>query len=353
MYYSISFKKRHIFLNIFLSVCRRKRFLRYNLIMSIIEAVPNISEGKDPAKLRALAEVLRAAKGVKLLGVDANPCANRTVFTLAGEAGAVLQALFDFIALAVRLIDMRTQHGTHPRLGAVDVCPLIPLQDITLAQTAQLAKTLGQRVGERLQIPVYLYEAAAANEQRQNLAFIRKGEYEHLAQKLHILPPDFGPKAFSPRTAQTGACIIGARNILIAFNVNLNTQDPTPAKAIAAKIRQSGGGMPGLKAIGWYMPNFGRAQVSCNITDFHAAPLSAVYEACQKQAAALGLQATSCELVGLAPLQAVLEAGHHYAPAETDRQKLIRAAAEGLHLNEVKPFSAEEQILEIKAGLID
>ena len=353
MYYSISFSKQHIFYTNFYSFADENCFLRYNLIMPIIEAVPNISEGKDSAKLRALADLLRAATGVKLLGVDPNPCANRTVFTLAGEAENICIALFDFISLALRLIDMRAQTGAHPRLGAVDVCPLIPLQDITLAQTAQLAKNLGRRVGENLQVPVYLYEAAAAEQARRNLAFIRKGEYENLAQKLCTLPPDFGPNVFSPRTAQTGACIIGARNILIAFNVNLNTQDPTPAKAIAAKIRQSGGGMKGLKAIGWYMPNFTRAQVSCNITDFHAAPLHAVYESCQKEAAALGLQATGCELVGLAPLQAVLDAGRHYAPAETDRQKLIRAAAEGLHLNEVKPFSAEEQILEIKAGLID
>lgn len=353
MYYSISFLKSHIFQTEFFLFADGRFFLRYNLIMPIIEAVPNISEGKDTAKLQALAHILRDARGVKLLGVDANPCANRTVFTLAGEAENLTRALFDFISAALEQIDMRTQQGAHPRLGAVDVCPLIPLQNITLLQTAQLAKELGRRVGEKLHTPVYLYEAAASDEKRKNLAFIRKGEYESLAQKLRDLPPDFGPAEFSPHTAKTGACIIGARHILIAFNVNLNTQDPAPAKAIAAKIRQSGGGIKGLKAIGWYMPNFNRAQVSCNITDFHTAPLHTVFEACQKQAAALGLKATGCELVGLAPLQALLEAGRHYAPAETDRQKLITYAAEGLHLNEVKPFSAGEQILEIKAGLTD
>ena len=304
------------------------------------------------ALLRRLEDILSATPGVNCLGADANPCANRTVFTLIGEPKNVTDALLDFMALALQHIDMRTQHGAHPRLGAVDVCPLIPLQHITLSQTVHWARLLGQKAAEQLQIPVYLYEAAASTPQRQNLAFIRHGEYESLAQKLHLLAPDFGPAEFTPRTARTGACIIGARPILIAFNINLNTQDPAPAKQIAAKIRQSGGGLKGLKAIGWYMPNFHRAQVSCNITDFQAAPLHTVYEACQKEAAALGLQATGCELVGLAPLQALLDAGRHYAPAETDPRLLIQCAAEALHLNEVKPFTPQEQILEIKAGLI-
>ncbi len=349
MYYSKTFLKSHIFTSYFIFW---KRLLRYNKFMQLIESVPNVSEGQNTAVLNALAECLRAAPGVRLLGLDANPSANRTVFTLLGQPENVTQALFDFIALSGRLIDMRKQRGAHPRLGAVDVCPLVPLKNITLAQTAVLARQLAARIGQELGIPVYLYEAAASAPPRQNLAFIRRGEYENLAQKLQALPPDFGPNSLTPRAVQTGACVIGARNILIAFNVNLNTQDPAPAKIIAAKIRQSGGGMPGVKAIGWYMQNFCRAQVSCNITDFHSAPLHAVYQACQQEAAALGYKATGCELVGLAPLEALLDAGRHYSPHQTDETLLVQSAVKGLHLNEVKAFVAQEQILEWKAGLV-
>ena len=245
---------------------------------------------------------------------------------------------------------MRTQHGTHPRLGAADVCPLVPLESISLAECARLARRLGRRVGTELGVPVYLYEAAAETPQRKNLAFIRKGEYEGLREKLRTLPPDFGPAQWTETAAKSGACVIGARNILIAFNINLNTQDPAPAKIIAAKIRESSGGLKGVKSIGWYMENFARAQVSCNITDFRAAPLHAVYESCQQEAAALGLKATGCELVGLAPLEALLAAGRHYAPRETREDALISAAVRGLHLTEVKPFDPREQILEYKAG---
>lgn len=346
MYYSKSFEKSKYFTKNF----SPDIFLGYNVGMPFLEAVPNVSEGKNSAVLRALEDLLRAAPRVRFLGADANAAANRTVFTLAGEPGAVADSLFDFIALSCRLIDMRTQHGTHPRLGAADVCPLVPLKDISLAECARLARRLGRRVGTELGVPVYLYEAAAETPQRKNLAFIRKGEYEGLREKLRTLPPDFGPAQWTETAAKSGACVIGARNILIAFNINLNTQDPAPAKIIAAKIRESSGGLKGVKAIGWYMGNFARAQVSCNITDFRAAPLHAVYESCQQEAAALGLKATGCELVGLAPLEALLAAGRHYAPRETREDALISAAVRGLHLTEVKPFDPREQILEYKAG---
>lgn len=319
--------------------------------MQYIEAVPNVSEGKNHTVITALANGLQAARNIELLNVDANPAANRTVFTLAGKPEAVCAALFDFISQATQLIDMRTHRGAHPRLGAVDVCPLVPLQEISLQQTALLAQQLGRRVGEELQIPVYLYQAAARRAACNNLADIRRGEYESLAEKLRTLPPDFGPADFSPRAQQTGACVIGARPFLIAFNINLNTQDSTPAKQIAAQIRQSSGGLSGVKAIGWYMENFNCAQVSCNVVDFHTAPLWLVFETCQKEAAKLGLQATGCELVGLVPLEALLLTGKHYAPAQTDPHALIQAAVRGLNLSDVKPFSPEQQILEIKAGL--
>lgn len=319
--------------------------------MQLIEAVPNVSEGRDSTVLNALADCLRQNKQIQLLGVDANPSANRTVFTLLGQPAAVCGALLDFIQLATRLIDMRAQHGAHPRLGAVDVCPLVPVQDISLQETAALAKQLAQRVGTELQIPVYLYEAAATREQTRNLADIRRGQYENLQEKLRTLPPDFGPAVLDEHAQKTGVCIIGARNYLIAFNVNLNTRHERIAKQIAAKIRQCGGGLPGVKAIGWYMDNFKRAQVSCNIVDFHAAPLHLVFETCQNQAAALGVKATGCELVGLVPLAAILTAGKHYAPAEKNSAALIQAAIKGLNLCEVKPFYPSEQILEIKARI--
>ncbi len=318
--------------------------------MQLIEAVPNVSEGQDLAVLNALADTLRATPGVHFLGMDANPAANRTVFTLLGEPTVVCTALFDFISLATRLIDMRTQCGVHPRLGAVDVCPLVPLQEISLQETARLAHELAQRVGEELHIPVYLYEAAATRGTCKNLADIRRGEYEKLAEKLRTLPPDFGPVDLSAHVQKTGACIIGARNFLIAFNINLNTRDAQVARQIAAKIRQSGGGLPGVKAIGWYMENFRCAQISCNIINFHTAPLWLVFETCQKYAATLGVKVTGCELVGLVPLEVMLSAGRHFALTETDPHALIQAATRGLNLSDVKPFDPAEQILEIKAG---
>lgn len=318
--------------------------------MSLLEAVPNLSEGRNRSFLHRLGAQLRQTPQVRLLGVDANPCANRTVFTLLGEPDALLVALFELFTQAQHL-DMRVHHGAHPRLGAVDVCPLVPLQGISLPQAAAYARTLGQRVGQELGIPVYLYEAAATAPERKNLAFLRRGEYENLADKLQKLPPDFGPHALTPSVQKTGAAVIGARPILIAFNINLNTTDVLPARAIAARLRESNGGLKGVKAIGWYMENFRRAQVSCNITDFHAAPLARVFETCQRYAAQLGLQATGCELVGLAPLQALLAAGRRYTPTEKSPRALLKAAAHGLNLNEVKPFDPKEQILEIKAGL--
>lgn len=319
--------------------------------MPLIEAVPNVSEGQNPAVLRALEELLCAAPGVTLLGADSNPSANRTVFTLCGAPSAVTDSLFQFIRLACRLIDMRRHRGEHPRLGAVDVCPLVPLRDISLSETAALARELGQRVGTQLDVPVYLYEAAARDAQRKNLAFIRRGEYESLPEKLQKLQPDYGSGALTPAVQKTGACVIGARNFLIAFNVNLNTRDEKAAKRIAAKIRESAGGLPGLKAIGWYMQNFNRAQVSCNVTDFRTAPLYAVYERCRQEAAALGMRATGCELVGLIPLEALLACGKYNTPQEQDERTLVQNAVRYLNLNEVKPFLPQEQILEVRAGL--
>ena len=326
-------------------------FFVYNTNMKLIEAVPNISEGQDETTIRALADCLRSLADIQLLGTDANPSANRTVFTVIGKPKAVCKALFDFVSLATERIDMRAHHGAHPRIGAVDVCPLIPLREISLSETAKLAQQLASHVGKDLQIPIYLYEASALRAACKNLADIRRGEYENLAEKLRTLPPDFGPTEWNERVQKTGACVMGARNFLVAFNINLDTNDASVAKQIAARLRQSGGGLLGVKAIGWYMENFKRAQVSCNIVDFRVASLPLVFETCQKEAAALGVRATGCELVGLVPLEAVLTAGRHYKPSEKDPHTLIDAAIKGLNLCEVKPFSPAEQILEIKAGL--
>ena len=315
--------------------------------MKLIEAVPNISEGRNKTILNQLKQTLLKA-GVQVLGVDANPSANRTVFTLIGKPDVLCNALFEFISLGTQLIDMRAHHGAHPRLGAVDVCPLVPLQNISLQETAQLARGLAQQVGTQLQIPVYLYEEAATRAACKNLADIRRGEYENLSEKLRTLPPDFGPTDFNEHVQKTGACVIGARNFLIAFNINLNTKDAQIAKQIAARLREKNSGLKGVKAIGWYMENFQRAQVSCNIVNFHAAPLHLVFETCQKYAAALGVQATGCELVGLIPLEAILTAGRHYVPTQTDQHALIQAAAHGLNLSDVKPFDFAQQILEYK-----
>ena len=319
--------------------------------MPLLEAVPNISEGQTPAVLEALAAYWHACRAVRLLHTDSSPAANRTVYTLVGEPAPMLEALFGFIDKTTQLVDMRLQHGAHPRLGAVDVCPLVPLQDISLEQTAQLARQLAQRVGLQLQIPVYLYEAAARSEARRNLSFIRSGQYEQLAQKLITLPPDEGPADWSVHTQKTGACIIGARPFLIAFNINLNTRNPQPAKAIATRLRESSGGLHSVKAIGWYMENFDCAQVSCNITDFHQAPLHLVYETCRQYAQQMGLQVTGSELVGLVPLAALRAAGQYYAPQEKDLFSLLTLAAKRLNLCDVKPFEPTQQILEIKAGL--
>ena len=323
----------------------------YSEDMQLLEAVPNVSEGRNPTVLHALEDLLHAQKDITLLGIDPNPSANRTVFTFIGTPEAMRKSLPKFIALACKLIDMRKQKGEHPRLGAVDVCPLVPLQNISLPECAELAKEIAREVATQLSLPVYLYEACAATDERKNLAFIRRGEYETLPEKLKTLPPDFGPSEFSLSVAKTGACVMGARNFLIAFNMNLNTQDPSPARQIATNIRQSGGGMKGLKAIGWYMENFRRAQVSCNITDFHLAPLHLVYQQAQQEAQKLGLKITGSELVGLIPLEALLAAGRYYAPSEKSTAAWVKAAAQYLNLSEVKPFCPKEQILEIKAGL--
>lgn len=318
----------------------------YNKVMKILEAVPNISEGKNPEIIRRIADAADSMPGARVLHVDTNPDANRTVITLAGEPQALVQSVFLLLQTATRLIDMRTHHGAHPRLGAVDVCPLVPVQDLSLQDAAVYADNLARRVGQELQIPVYLYEANARTQERKNLAFIRRGEYENLAEKLRTLPPDFGPQTMDAHVAQTGACVIGARNFLIAFNMSLNTQDVAAASTIAARLREKNGGLKSVKAIGWYMEQYHCAQVSCNLTDYTQTGLAEVFERCQALAEAHNLQITAGELIGLVPQAALIQAGKFYLPNETNTATLISIAAEKLLLGKIHPFVAKERILE-------
>ena len=314
--------------------------------MPVIEAVVNISEGRDTAALEHIAQAVHSAGAATLLHMDANADANRTVFTLAGKPDAVRWACLALYRATLAHIDMRTQHGAHPRIGAVDVCPLVPVRNITLAQTAREAELLAREVVQNFRIPVYLYEANARTPERKNLAFIRRGEYESLPEKLQTLPPDLGPSVFSAHVAQTGATVIGARNFLIAFNISLSTQDTVIAKQIAAVLREKNGGLPAIKAIGWYMPDYHCAQVSFNLTDFHQSNLHHVFEACKREAAARGLTLTGSEIIGLVPQAALLHAGKFYAPNETDKDRLIALAQERLLLNKIHPFDARTRILE-------
>ena len=313
--------------------------------MQLIEAVPNVSEGKNDSLLRELSLAIRNEAGVRLLHVDPNADANRTVFTFVGEPQAVCRACLALYKTMITHADMRTHHGTHPRLGLVDVCPLVPVKDITLSEVATFAKQLGQQVATQFNIPVYLYEANATTTERKNLAFLRKGEYENLREKLTALPPDFGPKTYSDTIARTGATVIGARNFLIAFNISLNTQDVTPAKAIAAVLREKNGGLKSVKAIGWYMENYRCAQVSFNLTDFHTTGLAAVFEACKKEAAKWNLEVTGSEIIGLVPQEALQQAGQFYAPHLSGEAQLY-AATESLLLHKIRPFVLNERILE-------
>lgn len=325
----------------------------------LLECVPNFSEGRNPVLIEAIADSIRQVEGVNLLHVDPGFDANRTVMTFVGAPQAVVEAAFQGIKTAARVIDMRQHHGAHPRIGATDVCPLIPINGLTMAEVVNLARQLGQRVGTELNIPVYLYEYAATALHRRNLAHIRQGEFEGLEHKIKEPDwhPDFGP---SEAPFPAGATVLGARKFLIAYNVNLNTKDPEIAQRIAERVRESGyvkrdeeghkqrfpGRCPGLKAIGWYMPAYGKAQVSMNITDLDQTPVHLAFEACREEAQRLGFEVTGSELIGLAPRRVFLEAGQYFAPYETDADRLIEATITHLGLKELGGFERGQRILE-------
>ena len=330
----------------------------------LLECVPNFSEGRDPGIIQQIADRIAAVTGVRLLNVDPGKATNRTVLTFVGDPDAVVEAAFQAIKLAGELIDMRLHHGEHPRMGGTDVCPLIPISRITMAEAAEYARRLGERVGRELELPVYLYEAAQPDPARQNLAVIRAGEYEGLAQKI-VRPewrPDFGPAAFD---ARRGATVIGARDFLVAYNVNLNTTSTRRAYAIAFDVREAGrtvqhpdgsesqqpGTLKSVKAIGWHIPEYGIAQVSMNLTNIAVTPVHVAFDEVVRAAAARGVRVTGSELVGLVPLQCLLDAGRHFLLRQqrsvgVSEQELVKIAVRSLGLDELTPFNPEERVIE-------
>ncbi len=333
--------------------------------MKLIECVPNFSEGRDRAVIDAITAEISATAGAVLLDVDAGEATHRTVVTLAGPPAAVEEAAFRAILRAAELIDMSRHHGEHPRMGATDVCPFVPMRGATMADCIESAKRLGRRVGEELGIPVYLYGAAATRPERRLLPDVRRGEYEALPEKLGDLrfAPDFGPAKFNSRS---GATAIGAREFLVAWNVNLNTRDRKLAGKIAAELREVGKlsrdaagqvRVPGrfceLQGGAWYIAEYGRAQLTFNVMDYKVAPLHGVFDACMEEAAKLGAIVTGSELVGLVPLDALLAAGDHYLAKQgrtsgVPEAERIHVAVMSLGLDDLAPFDPTQKIIEYK-----
>lgn len=325
----------------------------------LLECIPNFSEGSDETVISAITAAIRQVEGQQLLHIDPSPAANRTVFTFAGNPEAVVAAAFEAIKVAAGKIDMRFQKGTHPRLGATDVCPLVPLQGMTMEEAVYWSTVLAQKVGRLLHIPVYLYEYAAKEAYRKTLPDIRKGQYEGLWTKMQVpgWQPDYGPQAegnWNQTIAKTGATIIGARDILVAFNISLDTRDERIAMDIAKKMRSSSKGLlPSLRAIGWYMEDFDCAQVSMNLLDYRITSPLTVWETCKTLASEYGVTPIGCEVVGLIPEACVQEAGKkklaisHLSDTEYwSEAEIITAGIEYLGLDKVKPFNPAEKILE-------
>lgn len=330
----------------------------------IIECVPNFSEGRDRQVIDAIAEAIAAVEGVRLLDVDPGPATHRTVMTFAGRPEAVVEAAFRGAREAAGRIDMRRHAGEHPRFGAVDVVPLVPVSGVTMEEAADHARRLARRIGEELGIPVYLYAHAASAPERRELAYLRSGEYEGLEAKLAKpeWAPDFGPARFN---ARSGAAAVGAREFLVAYNVNLNTTSVRRANAVAFDVRESGrlrrdeagrpltvpGSLKAVRAIGWYLEEHGLAQVSMNLTDLGVTPLHAAFEEVCRRAEARGLRVTGSQIVGLVPLACLLDAGRHFLrrqrrSAGVPDEELLRTAVRSLGLNELYPFKPEEKIVE-------
>jgi len=332
-------------------------------MQQLIECVPNFSEGQDLAIIKQITDEIETVEGVRLLNVDPGKATNRTVVTFVGNPEAVIDAAFRAIKKAGELIDMTRHSGEHPRMGATDVCPLIPIANITMEETAKYAQQLAKRVGEELKIPVYLYEAAQPEKSRSNLSVIRAGEYEGFFKKIKEpeWKPDFGPAAFD---AKRGATVIGARDFLVAYNVNLNTTSTRRANAIAFDVREAGrtvvengvkvhkpGSLKAVKAIGWYIEEYGIAQISINLTNINITPVHIAFDDVCKKADARGIRVTGSELVGLIPLKAMLDAGKYFLRKQqrstgVSETELIRIAVKSMGLDELGPFKPEEKIIE-------
>lgn len=342
--------------------------------MKLVECVPNISEGRDPEIYNAVAAAAASVSGVTVLNVDPGADTHRTVITFVGEPEPVLEAAFRLVARGIELIDMTTHRGAHPRIGAVDVVPFVPISGMTMDDCAVLARRLGERVGRDLNVPVYLYEFAASAPHRRNLADIREGEYEGLAKKIVHMDwkPDFGPAEF---VARSGAVVIGARKFLVAYNVNLNTLDKRLATRVAFDIRERGrmkrneegnpvvdakgepvwepGILKSIKAVGWVISEFGCAQVSINLTDLDVTPLHVAFDTADECARERGLRATGSEIVGLVPRSVLLDAGRYYLakmgrPTGVPESALMHTAIRTLGLSEVKPFDSKERVIEYR-----
>jgi glutamate formiminotransferase/formiminotetrahydrofolate cyclodeaminase len=344
----------------------------------IIECVPNISEGRDLKKIKTIANVVTEVEGVKLLDIDPGKATNRTVITFVGEPSKVIEAAFKLIKKASELIDMTKQTGEHPRFGATDVCPLVPIANISMDETTKYAHQLGKRVGEELGISGYFYENAATNEDRRNLATVRSGEYEGLEEKLSDInwKPDFGPLTYTEKTKNTGVTAISARDFLVAYNINLNSTSTRRANAIAFDIREAGrvkregnpitgkkvidkngdpvripGKLKAVKGIGWFIEEYGIAQISYNLTNISITSMHQAFDETCKAADKRGVRVTGSELVGLVPLQAMLDAADYFLKkqnrslgiSEADK---IKIAIKSLGLDDLKPFNPEERIIE-------
>ena len=344
----------------------------------IIECVPNFSEGRDMAIIEQITAAIESAADVKLLDVDPGDATNRTVVTFVGEPEAVVEAAFAGVKRAAELIDMRKHKGAHPRMGATDVCPLIPVSGVTLEECAEWARALARRIADELQIPTYCYEAAAFTEERRNLAVCRQGEYEGLPQRMtsEADAPDFGARAFDEGVARTGATAVGARDFLIAVNFNLNTTSTRRANAIAFDVREKGrpvregnpivgkivkdengeplmrpGTLKSTKGIGWYIEEYGVAQVSMNLTNIAVTPLHVAFDEVCRCADARGVRVTGTEIVGLVPKRALLEAGRHFLRKQRrslgiTEEEIIRIAIKSMGLDDLKPFNPREKVIE-------
>ncbi|PIE84321.1 MAG: glutamate formimidoyltransferase [Bacteroidia bacterium] len=344
----------------------------------LIECVPNFSEGRDENVIRQITAEIEGVDGVRLVDVDPGRTTNRTVVTMVGTPDEVCEAAFRAVRKAAELIDMSRHHGAHPRFGATDVCPLIPVANITMEETVEYARRLAERIGTELGIPIYCYENAAFTPERRNLASCRQGEYEALKDRVASLDwkPDFGPAEFTASVARSGATAVGARNFLIAYNVNLNTTSTRWANAVAFDIREKGrparegdpivgkkkvgpdgqvvmipGSLKACKAIGWFIEEFGIAQVSINLTDISVTPLHIAFEECAAKAQVRGLRATGSEIVGVVPLKAMLDAGRYFLAKQkrsggVSDSELIKIAVKSMGLDELYPFEPRKRIIE-------